>query len=302
MAVQSVITGNYLQRDGSYLDPTQPFTIAMWFRQGSTTPSGSTFRTAYNFGDDLGVNPYIYIGSDTDTDDLIIAYWDGTTYAQSAVQLPTDLVWEYIAMVYDGATAFKFYVDGVLIDTLTVDISSFVFVETDDVIGGSYMDFGFGYVGVFQAALTPTELNTQAGQTTPVTTALAFTPLTQPSDLADISGNGHDLTSHAVLTAIDDPWDAMLTQIPIEVLGNILDPEAVVTQIAPEVLGNILDPHAIVTQVAIEILRSFQCVATPVNLRCTQIPLLAAYDYGVTRPFIKSGGRAWLTPPPTPHL
>ncbi len=302
MAVQLSATSQYVLRDESYLDTTQPFTIAMWFRQGSTTPSGSTFRTAYNYGDPNGVNPYLYIGSDTDTDDLVIAWFDGVTYTQSSAQLPTDLVWEYIAMVYDGGTAFKFYVNGVLIDTLTIDISAITFVEVIGQVSGSYNDFGFGYVGVWQAALSSAQLIAQGSFATPLTTALSFTPLTTPSNLTDSTGNGHGWTLTGVLTQVADPWDSEITQIATEVTGNVLVPEAVVTQIAAEVLGNILDPEAVVTQIAVEICRSFQCVSAPVALRCTQIPIEAAYDYGVLLPFIKSGGRAWLTPPPTPTI
>jgi hypothetical protein len=302
MAVQLTATDQYLLRSDAYLDTTNAFTIAMWFRQGSTTPSGSEFRTAYNYGDPNGVNPYLYLGSDTDTDDLVIAYWDGSSYVQSSVHLPTDLVYEYIAMVYDGGTAFKFYVDGVLIDTLTIDISAISFVEVQGDISGSWNDFGFGYVGVWQAALSSGQLNAQAQSATPLTTALSFTPLSSPSDLTDSTGNGHDWTVTGSLAFVVDPWNAFITQIATEVLGNVTAPEAVVTQVAAEILGNVTAPEAIVTQIAIEILREFQCESAPANLRCTQIPIEAAYDYGIMRPFIKSGGRAWLTPPPTPTI
>ncbi len=96
--------------------------------------------------------------------------------------------------------------------------------------------------------------------------------------------------------------DVNVPQIPVEILGDVLAPDAVVTQVSPEILGNILAPAAIVTQIAVEILREFQCASSPQPLRCTQIPIEAAYDYGIVRPFIKSGGRAWLTPPPTPSI
>ena len=93
------------------------------------------------------------------------------------------------------------------------------------------------------------------------------------------------------LAFVVDPWNAFITQIATEVLGNVTAPEAVVTQVAAEILGNVTAPEAIVTQIAIEILREFQCESAPANLRCTQIPIEAAYDYGIMRPFIKSGGR-----------
>lgn len=270
MAISSVTTGNYLDRDDSYIDPTSAFTIAMWFRQGTSTPTGGTFRTLYNYGDDLGVNPYLYIGSDTDTSNLVIGSWDGATYLESAAFTPVAGTWYYVAMVYDGANSLKLYVDGTLIDTITVTVSGFTFVEQDGVIGGSWMDFAWGYVGVWQAALNVTQLNTQRLAATPQTTALSFTPLIFTTDLSDSTGNGHGWTSHASLVqATTDPLNTRVSQIAVEALeqydATVI--EGKVYQVAVEALEQYAATQIKVRvyQVAVEVLYSFNgdCNAQP---------------------------------------
>lgn len=213
MAVALSTTNEFLLRDGSYLDTTAAFTITGWANQGATTPTG--FRTYYNYGDGAGSDAYLYLGSDTNANNLRLAYWDGVDYVQTATAFsPVVGMYFYWAMRYDGASAFDFIINGLVLETLTVDLSAITFPTTDDSVGGSWVDFSFALIGVFQSHLTLTQITAQSQSQIPLSTALAFTPLAFAADLDDVTANGEDWGLSGTLTAATGPSLAAIGDYP----------------------------------------------------------------------------------------
>lgn len=200
MAVRFGANDQFLLRDGSYLDINAAWTISGWASQGTSTPGSGKFRTYYNWGDGAGVDSYIFLGSDADSNNIRLAYFNtaGSVYVQTtAVFTPPDQAYFYWSIRYDGVNQLDFIINQVIIETLIINLSTITFAIKQDSIGGSWSDFFFGEVAVYQTNWSLTTIADNRTVPTPNTTGgfdLSFTVLTSQEDINDITGNGHDWT------------------------------------------------------------------------------------------------------------
>lgn len=248
MSLALVSTNDYLLRSGIYLTITGSWTVSGWANQGSTTPSGGKFRTYYNYGDGAGVNPYIYFGSDSNANNIRLAYYDGTNYFQSIGYNPPISNWFYWSIRYNStAHTLEFVVNGAIIDTLTINLSTLTFVEKEESIGGSWVDFSFTQIGVWSIALSLHQISVQSH--TPIARGgLAAKSFTTCSgwlsflELIDDTGHGHDwAVTGAVSTTISpiitsllpyntlfddsfDSWTGLSWQLTSSVPSDFLKP------------------------------------------------------------------------------
>ncbi len=199
-----------LERDASWFDPRLSWTVAFWYQIQTSTPTGATYRNAYT----RGGNAYVFLGSDFDTNDLILEVSDGTSFYDStafALTLGTPV---YVAATYNAGTfLLTFSVNGAVVGTMTHDLSGWDFgtfpggtVET--VLGGTWGDQAIERLLIAQRAYTLAEIQAQMASPVPLSPLglLAFNVLVSPADVTDLSGHGQVFTSiGATLTATTGP-------------------------------------------------------------------------------------------------
>lgn len=216
MAIQFATNAAYLTRAAAYLNRAGSWTRLLRIRNGATVAAYPKYRNYHSDGDSGAyLNPYVFLGSGSATDKVMLEAFDGiATYYQSAEFSLTASTWAWIAAVYDaGAHTLKFYADGALIDTLAVDLSTFVFVETTQRAGTGPGGNGEGDDAIaqileWQRAIGICDLKTQAASATPIVhlaDLLTATPLNAPTDLADRSGNARDWTKTGTPTGLLGP-------------------------------------------------------------------------------------------------
>lgn len=167
-----------ITRSGAYLGITSPWTVGGWAKQGSTTPDSGFFRTYYQYGDTDSTNAYIYLGPITTGDNHIaLEVFDGTNTFDTSLYSPVVDTYFYWALRYDGVGTLDLIIDGSVFASLSIDLSTVVFIETDERIGGNWADFTFANIGVFQSALTLANITAQSAVAYPLFTSLAFTPM-----------------------------------------------------------------------------------------------------------------------------
>jgi len=163
MAISLDTGADYVKRTATYISTAAAFTVVGWAKQGATTPSGSTFRTYYNYGDAAGVDPYIFVGSPTDSDDFILEVYDGVDYTDSLHYTPVVDTYFHWAVRYDGDSTLDLIIDGSLFATMPIDISAITFGTKDEQVGdGGWSDFIFANIGVFNLALTNHQIIVQS--------------------------------------------------------------------------------------------------------------------------------------------
>ncbi len=216
MAVESVTIGDDLTRDGAYLDTTNSFTIVAW-TQLVTAQTDTNFTTARVFGDPLFADPYLFVGTYTDGTEaqFFLELFDGVDYFDPPISVVTPGTWYGYAVVYDQALGnLRLYLlttpgsTPTLVGTITYDLSALTFPTTTETTYGdpaSNVRVGSAYDRVFASALTPTQIAAELASPDAVLTALADTPLYEPGDLRDRSGNGHDWTIVAGIAFIAGP-------------------------------------------------------------------------------------------------
>ncbi len=199
-----------LERDASWFDPRLSWTVAFWYQIQTSTPTGATYRNAYT----RGGNAYVFLGSDFDTNDLILEVSDGTSFYDSTAYALTLGAPVYVAATYNAATfLLSFSVNGAVVGTMTHDLSGWDFgtfpggtVET--VLGGTWGDHAVERLLLAQRAYTLAEIQAQMASPTPLSPVglLAFNVLVSPADVTDLSGHGEVFTSiGATLTAMTGP-------------------------------------------------------------------------------------------------
>lgn len=212
MAIVAAATNAGITRSGTFLNLVADWTIAGWLEPVTSTPSGGQSRTFFLHGDPAYTNPYLWIGSSPDTADVFLQVWDGGSAVNSTTTATALDVWENWALVYTASgTSLDFYLNNVLVDTLTVDLSTYTFVEkleyllTDTL--GPWSDSAAANIRVWSVALTSAQLFAEWGSATPVVTTglLANTPLATSTSLGDTTGNGHSWTALGVITTTDGP-------------------------------------------------------------------------------------------------
>jgi hypothetical protein len=208
MALQLLTSSDALTRSATYLDRSLSWTRILWAQPPATPPTG--YLTYHVDGDPAFTDAYLFLGSQPNTNNLLVDLYDGATDVFSAIVTPTPGAGLWAALVYDAAAhTLKFYVDGALIDTIAVDLSTFTFPEqTQRIQGGSSAGtLGIAQVREWQAAFSSCNLAQEAASPTPVHTAdlLSATPLASPTDLTDRSGNGEDWTLTGSPTCLIGP-------------------------------------------------------------------------------------------------
>lgn len=205
MAIRSINIGNYLTRTGAFT-PTTSWTWMQWLY----FPPGVTFVTARNFGDGTTFsNPYI--GVFGDVSGFWLETWDGSTDQQTTRWAIPSNAWIFSAVVYDSVAHTATIYQGTslapvaVVGTLSVDLSTFVFVETDEISAGDPVaptyDVSSEYDRVFQRALTGAELDAERGAITAAssTNLVSDTRIAAVDTLTDSSGNGHTWTATGTL-------------------------------------------------------------------------------------------------------
>ncbi len=188
MAVTFASNASFLTRSAAYLARASSWTRFLFLRNGTSSPA--LFRNYLTDGDPAFVNSYIYMGSGA-TDTVIVKTFNGTTTTSSLAFSPANGAWAWIAAIYDSAAhTIQFYGNGALIDTSSLDLSTFVFATQTQQAGtatSSAADDSLCYIREWQAALTPIELAAEAISPTAVriTNLLSDTQLGCPDDLSD---------------------------------------------------------------------------------------------------------------------
>jgi hypothetical protein len=136
----SFVTGQGVYKVGSSLNPANSFTVTFWFNQDATVPTGGTFRNYWTWGDDFYFNPYIYIGSDVDNNNVALEAFDGSTFfTTDSTIFPILSRWLFASLTYDSGThVLALSLDGTLVGTLTVDLSAVTFTSQNELIGSSW--------------------------------------------------------------------------------------------------------------------------------------------------------------------
>lgn len=213
MAIAVGADGNQLTRVGTFLNPAADFTIFQWFRWDSPTVLYRVARWLASAPFDY-TNPYIYAGTSASGDDDFVVELRNDLGAQDTLD-GTDLIipgdWNWLGIVYRAsATEFDIYLNGTLLDTLTLDfsgVSPFAVDHMGDDGGGNTGRMSFAYERMWQAALTSTELDAEAASATMVRTASALSnaPLKTPTSLTDLVG-GHDWALDTTALVTDGPF------------------------------------------------------------------------------------------------
>lgn len=195
-------TATSIGRTNTWLDPTLAFEIAGHGKQDGTTPGVGEFRNYWTYGDTVSAtNPYIYVGGGAGLNTIVLEYFDGTTYYDTATFSPTaDVDFTWGVRWIPGSTQLVLLINGAVHDTLTVDIRTVPFVEKNEMCGSGFAGYGVGFLREWQRNLT----NPQAvieGKTlraAVTTNLLADSPLEVPTDLTDAFG--HDWTPNGTTT------------------------------------------------------------------------------------------------------
>ncbi len=185
-----------LERDGAWFDPRLAWTIAFWYRVQTSTPTGGTSRSPFY----QGGTAYLYPRSTDDTNDLRWIVSDGTTeYATAAAPLTLGTP-VYVAATSDATShVISFCVNGVLIDTITHDMSAWDFVTggtTQFLLSNTWHDHAIERLRIWQRALTLVEIQAEqpAKLAVSATSLLSDNPLIARGNVTDQSGHGHTFT------------------------------------------------------------------------------------------------------------
>lgn len=207
--------GNFLRRSGAYLDVTLDWTLTFWYYQDATTPSGGNFRNPWQWGDvDNGINPYIYIGSDPDSNNLLFFVYDGVTnFSSDTTLVPALNQWLKINVTYNSSTKLiSFYIDVTLVASFTINWTGIV--EKFETIGGAHKGYRFSNYKAWQALLTATEILDERNNFFAYRLAnlLVDTPISVIDGLfptvysRDESGNGRNWALTGTLDYKDSPY------------------------------------------------------------------------------------------------
>ncbi len=226
-------TYTQLSRTASWFDPASDWTRTGWVQEYGEIPSSSRFRTYWAFGDKDFTASYVGLFSGVDASNISVGAWDGSTPYTTANASTTIDAWVPVGLVYSASGhTLKLWVNGTLVDTLSVNFSTFTFSLTGDYLGSGYdgndvstqSDIGWAYCGVWQRAMTPTELLAQLNSATVLdaTSLLAFTPLASPASLTDTSGNGRGWTSSGpTLVSLTGPTFVVTVTCPAATTGTV---------------------------------------------------------------------------------
>lgn len=210
MSVKFNVVDEGLTRSGSYFNPVADWTILLW---GNVPTITVGYADLYVFGDASFNNSYICIY--VTATGVFVDLFDGTTTSTLGPVTIDFEIWKSIAVTYaSGTTTATLFINGVSVDTVIVNLSTFVFVETaeylftdtsaDVTLQGEVEVFN---VRTWQNDLSAAQITAESFSNTPVVTAslLTDTPLTNDTDLADDSGNGRNWTTVGSGSSLTSP-------------------------------------------------------------------------------------------------
>jgi hypothetical protein len=196
MSIAFTGTNSGLTRSGAFLpNDGAGWTRLGWFAPINATPGTGQSRTYYNYGDIAYSTPYIWMGSNKGVNDVMLEIYDGVNFFDSPAIPLTLNEWFSWAIVFDTVSV-KFYINGALVWTQTINLSLITFTHTDEFIAkdgsSGVSDIAVAYVGEWNVQFALGNLLQQWPLTTyKITSSIqAYTPLTSPADLADSSGKG----------------------------------------------------------------------------------------------------------------
>lgn len=204
MAIRFPANTAYLSRSAAYLNRAASWTRFLWVNIG---PSVLGEHDLLIDGDPSFTDSYVYLGTDAALG-LFVEVFNGSTYFDSTKLTLLSGIWNWVALVYDAvAHILKLYVEGVLVDAVSVDLSTFVFTTQTQKAAGSNIDDSLCRIREWQATLTLADLNVEAASSTLVRSmnALTNTPLFTNTDLTDTVA-GRDWASTGTPTSFAGPF------------------------------------------------------------------------------------------------
>ncbi len=200
MAVQPASANGGLQRTtGSFLAGNADFTYMYWAIPLGIAPTDGKYRTFHLIYDG---SAYLEENSNADSNDFITFGADSGGFSGATRPALSEYA-IHVAQRYDNtAKTIETVINGVTFDTITgVDFSAVTFnfesLCSEDGPGNAYGNVALRNYRSFQQKLTNTQIATQSCFDTAAlagftTNLFCDTPLTDASDLADVSGNGRD--------------------------------------------------------------------------------------------------------------
>lgn len=169
-------------------------TYVFWFRH-DTTPSGGRGTTVFS-GRNNAYTQYFAIFGDINTNNFLFNADNGSAAVTSSIKVLTLGQWYPMAYVRQGNNHL-FYVDGILIDTESLDISGITFdrLEIGDDTGPSGTDNHVAYWREYDRALTLNELIAEWSSATVVDNTNLNADCPFQANPNDISGNGNNFTN-----------------------------------------------------------------------------------------------------------
>lgn len=231
MAIALPATGG-VSRAAAYLNPAASWTRCGWLRRGATNASGGKFRAYWSYGDTaFAGDAYIFLGSNVDTDDVVVEVFDGvTSVLTTAAVLPAE-TWRFFALTYDLlTTTLTFSLDHTVVGTLVIDLAAITFSTTNEAIGSADpLDFGdlaMSYPREWQVVRLAAGLLLESQATSAVddTDLLTDTRLVVPTELADLSGNGRNWSAFGpAKTYVTGPTGLTFTPGNLFVTSDLFD-------------------------------------------------------------------------------
>lgn len=209
MAISFPTTGDSLIRTSGLLQPTTDFTVALWGQFGTLNTASQQILVVYG-PPAAGPTNYWELGSEPFTDQTQLQAAAATAQRMGGPTLPV-LTWAHLAATYSHTThVWTFLVNGAALGTFTNDLSAVTFTDARVANNGGYgaqPGVSVQYYREWQAVLTPAEIAAEMSSATVVTTANLWTdtPLSSATDLADLSGHGHDWTVVGSPTTVPPP-------------------------------------------------------------------------------------------------
>lgn len=217
MSILVNASGEFVYRTNVFT-PQNPYTAMLW-----------VFLDSFAGGDDSGVMRCHPIGGS-------FGHMDSVAYVQSTGKTALRVIvgstptivngsatittgaWRHVALVREGTSSLKLYIDGALDATNTTNTSSWTLNQPLLAFGlsagaGNRMEGRLANAKVWTRALSADEIIAEMNMARPVSfsSLWAWYPMWTHIDVADYSGNGRTLTADGSPTTEDNPpvsWGA----------------------------------------------------------------------------------------------
>jgi hypothetical protein len=202
----NTLNNGLLRSSGGFLSTGSDFTVMFWMQYPTSIGNTTDYRTVWVLGDDTFTAGYVWVGITAGLSTVALCNNFNlqtqndipvTSFTSPAQAIPT--IWSHVAVTYDHTThVATLYINGSLFEAATaIDLSAVTFAAERFAFDaeGAVSGIGITYYRSFQTKLTADQIKAEMASTIAVASSpFCDTPLTSPSDLADISGNGRDWT------------------------------------------------------------------------------------------------------------